>query len=104
MTGRDLIRLILDGEADDDLEAVGNAIYTRQQIVRQHKAATLRGTIARDDKVRLIDDIRPKYLAGLLATVQRVGGDFVFVTIDDRYAAGRYSGEIKVRLDLIEPA
>lgn len=106
MSARDLINAILDGQADDNIEAVYKALNTRRGVIRQRKAAEMQETLQPGDKVRLGENISPKYLAGEAATVKTVFGGQALIELDDRWvrerAAARFGSAIRVPLDLLD--
>lgn len=87
----DYMRGVINGEFDDQLDVMINIIRQRKSIVAAHRTSALRP----GDQVRFVDGVRPQYLAGLIATVVRVGPKVV-VTCDDP-RAGRFGrGEVRV--------
>lgn len=52
--------------------------------------------------VRFTDNVRPKYLRGLTATVEKIGSR-VSVKVDDQYAARRFgSGPVRCPSTILE--
>jgi len=94
-----VIKSILDGHVDDDFDQIQGAIRSRRDYLALQKGARLK----KGDKVRFADHIRPKYLAGLVATVKSVNKTTASVDIDDKSAAGRYGpGGCRCPFDLLE--
>ena len=99
MSAAQIVKSILDGHADDDFENIQGAIRSRRDYLALQKGAQLK----KGDKVRFADHIRPKYLAGLVATVKKVNKTSASVDIDDKFAAGRYGpGGCRCPFDLLE--
>lgn len=59
---------IFNGEFDDELDGIAEAARAREKYVRQSNALGIRV----GDRVRTVENLRPKALAGLLGTVERV--------------------------------
>jgi hypothetical protein len=91
---RSLLDAIADGELDDHLTAVADAIHARQWLLRTVRSATALATLCVGDQVRINHLVSPRYLVGLDGTV---------VDIDDQAATirlprpvGRFrSGEVR---------
>lgn len=76
-----ILTAIANGEADDRFEEVYAAIKARKKVVASIRAASTKV----GDKVRLAN-LRPKYLAGMTGTVQRIQGNGNFVVaLDSEY-------------------
>ena len=99
MSAAQIVKSILDGHVDDDFDQIQGAIRSRREYLAVQKGAMLK----KGDKVRFADHIRPKYLAGLVATVKSVNKTTASVDIDDKLAAGRYGpGGCRCPFDLLE--
>lgn len=83
-----LAQQIILGAHDADLDAAERAIRERRRIL----AAAAVADVRRGDTVRFNDTIRPKYLAGLRATVERVNGKSLAVKVvaEDAATAQRF--------------
>ena len=92
MSRKTVINDILSGVHDQDLDRIESTIKTRREIVGR--------LIAVGDRVKIQDNIRPKYIAGLFGTVVGFGrGQNLRVKLDTpqaaRYYAG-FNGEIQI--------
>ena len=79
---RSLRDAIADGELDDHLTAVAEAVDARRRLLHTVRSATALATLCVGDRVRINDAVRPRYLAGMQGTV---------VDIDDHTATVRLS-------------
>lgn len=84
---------IHSGAVDDALDMIVEAAKSRQRS----KVKVLK----KGDRVRLTNSIRPKYLAGVEATVVRQNPTSVVIKLDE--AVGKFSaGEINCHPELLE--
>ena len=92
MNGREVIGAIALGELDSDLTAIKHAAVERQKIVGRNAMRSMKA----GDRVRLVDDISPKGLAGATGTVKRIKQTRADVVIDKEFAgvAGRFAPTI----------
>lgn len=97
MTASDIIRDIMKGDADDNLDGVLAAIRDRRQLAGRAAFHTLRA----GDKVRL-QNLRPKYLIGMTATVIRKNNTRIVVTLDEAPPGARFHGEINALPSMLE--
>lgn len=98
---KDLVTLILDGAADKHLEAIIDAIHDRRKSLSDRKIYEL----ARGDTITFNNKVRPKYLQGLLAEIEKVNKTTVTVKIveEDKYSARRYGyGAFRTPVSLVE--
>ena len=97
MTDISISLRILNGEADDELSAVADAVKQRESVLARNTVANLKP----GDKITLAK-ISPKYLQGLVVEVERVNmrgrGRPVTVKFGDDLAFGRYAGSSGVQL------
>lgn len=92
-----IVTAILNGAADDNLDAIVDAVRTRRTVVSQITAATLKP----GDKVRIVGNISPKYLLGLVGEVSGPAqGERVPVQLGPE--AGRYAGIAKTPASCLE--
>jgi|SRR5215472_10767333 len=84
---------ILDGQHDDNLTAIVNAVHERRNALSRIRMTN----ISINDTIRFTSGIRPTYLAGLTAKVRRVNGKSVVVDIDADPKFGRFAGKRNVR-------
>jgi hypothetical protein len=77
---RSLFQAIADGELDDHLIGLADAIHTRHRLLHTVRSASALATLCVGDRVRINDRISPRYLSRLHGTI---------VGIDDHAAAIR---------------
>jgi hypothetical protein len=77
---RSLLDAIVDGELDDHLTALAEAVDARRRLLQTVRSATALATLCVGDEVRINHAVSPRYLAGLQGTV---------IDIDDRAATIR---------------
>jgi len=82
-----LLDAIADGQLDDHLTALPEAVEARRRLLHTVRSATALATLCVGDHVRINHDVSPRYLAGLQGTI---------VDIDDHgatipSAVGRFS-------------
>jgi hypothetical protein len=91
---RSLLQAIADGELDDHLTALGDAVHARHHLLHTVRSATALGELCVGDQVRINHTISPRYLHGLHGKI---------VDLDDEHATvclhrpvGRFhTGEIR---------
>lgn len=88
-----ILDTILGGQADADLAAIRDAVKQREAILAQRALSDIKA----GDTVAFSDLIRPKYLAGMTATVTRVNPKSMVVDCPVDAAYGRFSGAKSVR-------
>lgn len=81
---------ILEGQHDDDLDVIRDAIRSRAEIIRTQDAAKLRAQLRKGTKVRTTGNLSPKYLLGLTGKVKAVNGEKADVTFDEPFMLRRY--------------
>ena len=69
MRDRSLLEAIADGDLDDHLGALAAAIEARRRLLHTIDSSHALATLCVGDRVRITDEISPRYLAGLDATV-----------------------------------
>jgi hypothetical protein len=69
--------------------------------VGANKTDRIRRAIGLNSRVRISNKVRPKYLAGVFGTVDRVDRGKYHVVFD--VPQGRYGPSVNVPLDLLEP-
>lgn len=89
-----VVEMIIEGEADHALDEIADAVRQRQQTLSRINFATLQP----EDKVRIVGNFRPRYLAGAVAEV--VGKRITKVSIrfpddmdHDLDPYGKYAGK-----------
>lgn len=91
---RSLLDAIADGELDDHLTALAEAVHVRQQLLVAVRSAKALATLCVGDQVRINHAVSPRYLTGHQGTV---------IDVDDRAATislsrpvGRFrSGQVR---------
>jgi hypothetical protein len=87
---------LLDAVMDADaalLDHLDRAIRVR----RKQLADRLKLSLQVGDRVRLSQTARPEYIRGMTARVARITPDSVFIVLDDKEKAGRFSTSEEVR-------
>jgi len=84
---------ILGGQCDEYIDDLREALKDRAKIVARRTTASLK----RGDVVEFSDLIRPKYLAGMSATVVKVNRESVVVSCPDEPEYGRFQNSREVR-------
>lgn len=84
---------IINGDADKDLDAIISAIKARKQALSSINVASTRP----GDTIHFSDQIRPKYLVGLPATVVKLNRESVVITCPDTSNYGRFRNSKNVR-------
>ena len=98
MSAKDIIKAIMSGEVDEDLDNIYRAYVARHKMLRQQKAFVTVSEIKNGDRVRLVK-ITPKYLNGVVVTVVRKYGNDLYVDFGkDQWDAGRYMGLKNIRV------
>jgi hypothetical protein len=91
---RSLLAAIADGELDDHLIALAEAVRARQDLLHTVRSAAALAGLCVGDYVRLGHAVRPRYLAGLHGTVIDV--DALTVTVRLPEPIGRFrSGTVR---------
>ena len=94
ITFEQLVDSILDGVADDNIDALNGAIEQRRKLKDNRKMLF----IAPGDIVRFNRQARPKYLQGHTATVTKVNKTTVLVDIpNDAWGTKKYCGAKNIR-------
>jgi hypothetical protein len=92
----DLCDRIDDGGYDEGLEEIAKAVSSRRDIVNRRSARRMMRSITVDDKVRLTNGIKPRYLEGMVGTVIEIrsGAAVVKLTkVPTHQGAGRPPAE-----------
>jgi hypothetical protein len=84
---------IINGEADNDLDAIIQAVRTRRQSLASLNVSSLHV----GDTVHFSAEIRPRYLIGLPATVVKINPKSITVNCPDDADYGRFQGSKNVR-------
>ena len=92
---KDICELISAGSLDSQLTYIVETVRLRREAIAAGKAASNRASLKPGARVRVSDSIRPKYIAGATAVVDRVMGDKVRIKLESaevRFKAHRYVG------------
>ena len=91
---RSLLDAIADGELDDHLTALAEAVDARRQLLHTVRSATALATLCVGDQVRINHAVSPRYLAGMHGTVVEI--DAHAATVRLPRPVGRFStGEVR---------
>lgn len=91
------------GDFDEELQYLKSAVQLREKRLRDARAVEMRAELAVGDTVRFTESTTPKYLRGLVATVEKIGSKQATVTITDAWRAKRYGGHsIRAPYSIIE--
>jgi hypothetical protein len=91
---RSLLDAITDGDLDDHLTSLAEAIDARQRLLHTVRSATALATLCVGDRVRINHAVSPRYLIGLHGTIIDV--DDQAATIHLPRPIGRFhSGKIR---------
>jgi hypothetical protein len=94
ITFEQLVDAILEGVADDNVDALSAAIISRREIKNSKKILF----ISPGDTVKFNAQASPKYLRGHTATVTKVNKTTVTVDIpEDAWGARKYCGAKNIR-------
>ncbi|HWF49347.1 MAG TPA: hypothetical protein VG294_01785 [Solirubrobacteraceae bacterium] len=89
-----LLDAIADGELDEHLAALADAVHARRELLHTVRAATALAELCVGDPVRINRHIRPRYLSGEHGQITEL--DDHWVTVRLRRPIGRFrSGEIR---------
>lgn len=92
---RSLLDAIADGDLDDHLTALGEAVDARRRLLHTVRSATALAILCVGDDVRINHAVSPRYLAGLQGTVIDVDDHAVTVRLPG--PVGRFStGQVRV--------
>jgi uncharacterized protein YkvS len=83
------------GEHDENLAEIVEAIKQRRKVLAADKVSEQ--GIEVGDTVEFSDIIRPKYLIGRTATVDKINAKSVVVTCPDEPGYGRFQGKSRIR-------
>ncbi len=72
-----LLQAIADGELDQHLTALADAVHARHHLIHTVASATARSELCVGDQVRINNTIKPRYLHGVHGKI---------IDIDDQYA------------------
>jgi hypothetical protein len=75
-----LLAAIADGQLDDHLTALADAVHGRRQLLHTVRSAAALASLCPGDRVRMTEAVSPRYLAGMHGTV---------IDLDDQAATVR---------------
>lgn len=78
----EVVKSILAGEHDADLEAIGRSLNDRMKAIRSQRAAEITAALRAGDRVRLNGNVRPAGLAGKEGVVTAFGRTRLSVRFD----------------------
>jgi hypothetical protein len=91
---RSLLNAIADGDLDDHLVALSDAVHARHHLLHTVRSATALAQLCVGDDVRINHNISPRYLHGLHGTIVEI--DEQRATVCLHRPVGRFhSGEIR---------
>jgi hypothetical protein len=91
---RSLLNAIADGELDEHLTALADAVHARRHLVDTVRSATALAQLCVGDDVRINHTISPQYLRGLRGTITRIDDERATVCL--HRPVGRFhTGEIR---------
>ena len=93
---RKMLEMISNITDQGDLQMLKEAIKDQERIL-SHKTAMV---LLPGDTIKFVNEIRPRYLAGLTATVVKKNRESITVKCPQDHAYGKFSGLGKVRLPL----
>jgi hypothetical protein len=101
--GQPVAQMILDGNYDEDIDVIQQALRARHKIVQAQRAAETAAALRPRDRIRITKGIKPKYLIGNEATVEYVERDRAYVK-PEGFGWGRYatSRNLGVPLSCVE--
>jgi hypothetical protein len=91
---RSLLDAVANGELDEHLAAIADAVHARQELVHTVRSATAIAELCIGDMVRIKRDVRPRYLFGEFGEIVEL--DDHGVTVRLVRPVGRFrSGEVR---------
>jgi hypothetical protein len=93
LTLQEIELALLDGDLDKELDLLADAVRSRQDYLAKRAVVGIRP----GDTVRFSDSIRPRYLIGQVAKVQKVNPKSIVVDCPVDPSYGRFSGSQNVR-------
>jgi hypothetical protein len=101
-TPRTIARMILNGDADEDLNLIYNAYRERSKIVSRVKAQTAAVEFAIGDKARMCATTKPAYLRGVEVIITGRTATKATVRPVEEHAGARFGGEFRCPWTLLE--
>lgn len=100
MDASQIIAAIVRGEGDSNLDGIEAALKDRRSIATRTTFFSLKA----GDKVRIREQVRPKYLVGCEATIVRRNKSRLVIRFINppNGEFGKFSGEVTVQPDMIE--
>lgn len=91
---RSLLHAIANGELDDHLTALADAVHARHHLIDTVRSATILAALCVGDDVRINHTISPRYLRGLHGTITDLDDERATVCL--HRPVGRFhTGEIR---------
>jgi hypothetical protein len=99
-TAIDIAAAVARGELDDDLDMIASLINDRRKMNRQIDGLDKFAALKVGDRVTISSTVRPKYLAGLPATVTKKNRTRVVIDLDA--PAGRFHRNITAPAEMLD--
>jgi hypothetical protein len=100
---RSLLDAIAAGELDDHLGALASAVDARRRLLHTIDSSHKLATLCVGDRVRIGQQVSPRYLAGLDGTIVELDGHAATVRLD--FPVGRFeSGRVRCPPLVLEKA
>lgn len=93
---------IARGNLDDDLDRIAREVYDRRKIVAGMRARATVRALRVGDKVRLVRNIKPRYLVGLTGTVKGKLQTKIDIVIDEGQDTGRFGRTLRTPASCVE--
>ncbi len=91
---RSLLHAVADGELDDHLTALADAVHARHHLLHTVRSATALAQLCVGDHVQINQTISPRYLHGLNGTITDLDDERATVCL--HHPVGRFhTGEIR---------
>ena len=97
-----LVSRITTGDLDADLDELIAAINDRVRALDTLRTTRARQRLHQGDRVRLTDNVKPRYLIGRTGEIHEINDDYIVVCLD--HPVGRFtSGHIRCAPTSLEP-
>lgn len=82
----EMLRAIVTGELDDDLDQLSDTIHSRRRLLEEAKRLQNIASLTPGTAVRIVGNIRPKAMVGLVGTVVSTDGKHIRIDVHPRCA------------------
>lgn len=89
---------IIDGKYDDNIDGIVQAVNIRRDMLSRSKFYDFKV----GDKVRIVGQVRPKYLQGMEATVSEKRRSKLVIRLTDSTVSGRFARGLVVGAGVLE--